>query len=222
MAVKRGKQAYRGNEKQSWPAWIWLCLGVLLGLGLSALILVKDWAPMLRKKNLPQPNPEATAAKESEQAVAEDAGKKPAPPKKTYDFYSVLPEMEVVIPDAELSAKARAEQQRQQQQAAQSQAGTAANAAQATTAAATPGVEAGARYVLMAGSYAEAKAADEAKAKLALLGIVAKVQSITINGKTWNRVIVGPYSNASETESAKATLAENGVKAIPMKQAPGQ
>jgi hypothetical protein len=28
MAAKRGKQAYRGNEKQSWPAWIWLCLGV--------------------------------------------------------------------------------------------------------------------------------------------------------------------------------------------------
>ena len=74
----------------------------------------------------------------------------------------------------------------------------------------------------MAGSYAEARAADEAKAKLALLGIVAKVQSITINGKTWNRVIVGPYSNASETEAAKATLAENGVKAIPMKQTPNQ
>ena len=218
MAAKRTKQAYRGNEKQSWPAWIWLCLGVLLGLGLSALILIKDWAPMLRKKNLPQPNPEATAPKEPEQAVAEDATKKPAP-KKTYDFYSVLPEMEVVIPDAELSAKARAEQQRQQQAAAQAQqAGTAAGATPATTPATPPG-EAGAHYVLLAGSYAEARAADEAKAKLALLGIVAKVQSITINGKTWNRVIVGPYSNASETESAKATLAENGVKAIPMKQA---
>ena len=222
MAAKRGKQAYRGNEKQSWPAWIWLCLGVLLGLGLSALILIKDWAPMLRKKNLPQPNPEATAPKESEQAVAEDTAKKPAPPKKTYDFYSVLPEMEVVIPDAELSAKARAEQQRQQQQAAQAQAGAAANATPTTAAAPAASTEAGARYVLLAGSYAESRAADEAKAKLALLGIVAKVQSITINGKTWNRVIVGPYSNASETEAAKATLAENGVKAIPMKQTPNQ
>src|SRR4029079_18862843 len=86
----------------------------------------------------------------------------------------------------------------------------------------TPAADASGRYVLMAGSYAEARAADEAKAKLALLGIVAKVQSITINGKTWNRVIVGPYSNASETEAAKATLAENGVKAIPMKQTPNQ
>src|SRR4249920_1251874 len=122
MAGKRnGKQAYRENERQSWPAWVWLGLGVLLGLTLSAVMLIKEWVPMLHRKNLPQPNPEATAPKEGDQAVADDAAKKPVPPKKTYDFYSVLPEMEVVIPDAELSAKAKAEQQRQQQAMAQSQ-----------------------------------------------------------------------------------------------------
>jgi len=71
MAAKRNKQAYRENDRQTaWPAWIWLGIGVLLGLTLSALVLVKDWAPMLRKKNLPQPNAEATAPKESESAVA--------------------------------------------------------------------------------------------------------------------------------------------------------
>ncbi|HEY2396240.1 MAG TPA: SPOR domain-containing protein [Rudaea sp.] len=224
MTARHGKQAYRGNDKQAWPAWVWLGIGVLLGLTLSALVLIKDWAPMLRKKNLPQPNPEATAPKEPEQAVADEAGKKPVPPKKTFDFYSVLPEMEVVIPDAELSAKARAEQQRQQLAVAQAQSGNSGNAATAPASTGAPAVpaEAGARYVLLAGSYTEPKAADEAKAKLALLGIVAKVQSITINGKTWNRVMVGPYSNASETETAKKTLADNGVKAIPMKQAPNQ
>lgn len=214
MAAKHGKQAYRENERKSWPAWVWLGLGVLLGLTLSALVLIKDWAPMLRKKNLPQPNAEATAPKESDQAAADEAGKKPAPPKKTYDFYSVLPEMEVVIPDAELSAKARAEQLRQQQVAAQ-----AANPANSTPA---PAAEAGARYVLLAGSYTDPRAADEAKAKLAFLGIVAKVQTITINGKVWNRIMVGPYSNASETESAKKILTDNGIKAIPMKEAAGQ
>src|SRR6185369_4079644 len=113
MAAKRSKQAYRENERQAWPAWVWMGIGVLLGLTLSALVLIKDWAPMLRKKNLPQPNAEATAPKESEQAVADEAAKKPAAPKKTFDFYSVLPEMEVVIPDAELSAKAKSEQARQ-------------------------------------------------------------------------------------------------------------
>ena len=212
MAAKRNKQAYRENDRQAWPAWIWLGLGVLLGLTLSALVLIKDWAPMLRKKNLPQPNAEATAPKESESAVADEAAKKPAPPKKSFDFYSVLPEMEVVIPDAELSAKARAEQQRQQAAMAQSQASATAQAPATAS-------EGGGRYVLLAGSYGDPKAADEAKAKLAMLGVVAKVQSITINGKTWNRVMVGPYANASDTETAKKSLADNGVKAIPMKEA---
>ncbi|MGH8040916.1 MAG: SPOR domain-containing protein [Rudaea sp.] len=217
MAGKSHKQAYRGNERQGWPAWIWLGIGVLLGLALSALILIKDWAPMLRRQNLPQPNAEAVAPKDADQGVADS--EPPAPPKKTYDFYSVLPEMEVVIPDAELSAKAKAEQQRQALAAAQAQAAHPGAPATATT---PPVTEAGGRYVLLAGSFADPKAADEAKAKLALLGIVAKVQSITINGKTWNRVMVGPYANASDTEAAKKTLADNGVKAIPMKQAAGQ
>ena len=214
MAARHGKQAYRGGDKQHWPAWVWLGIGVLLGLTLSALVLIKDWAPILRKRNLPQPNPEATAPKEPDQAVAD----KPAPPKKTFDFYSVLPEMEVVIPDAELSAKARAEQQRQQMAAAQAQNGAGTTTPQTTSPVPTAG-DTGARYVLLAGSYSEPRSADEAKAKLALLGIVAKVQPVTINGRTWNRVMVGPYSNASETEAAKKTLADNGVKAIPMKLA---
>lgn len=214
MAARHGKQAYRGNDRQSWPAWVWLGIGVLLGLTLSALVLIKDWAPMLRRKNLPQPNAEATAPKESETAVADEAAKKPMPPKKAFDFYTVLPEMEVVIPDAELSAKARAEQQRQQQFTAQSP-GTNPAAPQSAAPA-----ESGGRYVLLAGSYADPKAADEAKAKLAMLGIVAKVQSITINGKAWNRVMVGPYANASDTENAKKALTDNGIKAIPMKEAP--
>ncbi len=123
--------------------------------------------------------------------------------------------MEEVIPDAELSAKARAEQQKQQQAMAAAQNPNAG----ATPAAPTPAADANARYVLLAGSYGDAKTADEAKAKLAMLGIIAKVQTVSVNGKTWNRVMVGPYANASDTETAQKTLADAGVKAIPMKQA---
>jgi cell division protein FtsN len=179
---------------------------MLLGIGLMLLVLVKDWAPLLRKKNLPQPNPEATAPRESEPPVAE------AKPKKNYDFYQVLPEAEVVIPDAELSAKARAEQQ------AKTAPATAPNAAAPSTgAASTAG-----RYILQTGSYPEPKAADEAKAKLALAGFVAQVQPVTINGKTWHRVRLGPYASASELESAKKSLSENGISAIALKEQSGQ
>ena len=208
MAAKRGRQATRGGNGKSWPAWVWIAIGLLLGIGLMLLVLVKDWAPLLRKKNLPQPNPAATAPQASEPAVA-DTGKPKEAPKKSYDFYKVLEANEVVIPDAELSAKAKAEQQ----------AKAAPNATTTTPAPGTTPVAPG-RYILQAGSYPDAKGADEIKAKLALLGFVAQVQPVTINGKAWHRVRLGPYPSASELESAKRALSENGVNAIALKETP--
>jgi len=203
MAAKKGRQATRGGNGAQKPAWLWVLVGLLLGIGLMLLVLVKDWAPLLRRKDLPQPNPQATAPKESELPVAE------AKPKKNYDFYQVLPEAEVVIPDAELSAKAKAEQQARANASAQTPNTPAATA-----------MASGGRYVLQTGSYPEPKAADEAKAKLALAGFVAQVQPVTINGKTWHRVRVGPYASASELEAAKRSLSENGINAIALKEQP--
>jgi cell division protein FtsN len=205
MAAKKGggRQATRGGNGAQKPAWLWVLVGMLLGIGLMLLVLAKDWAPLLRRKNLPQPNPEATVPRDSEPPVAE------AKPKKNYDFYQVLPEAEVVIPDAELSAKAKAEQQ----------ARANPTAAPGATPAATPPATGG-RYVLQTGSYPDPKAADEAKAKLALVGVVAQVQPVTINGRTWHRVRVGPYASASELEAAKRSLADNGIHAIALKETP--
>jgi cell division protein FtsN len=210
MAARKGRQATRGGSK-SWPAWIWVGIGLLLGVGLMLLVLGKDWAPLLRRKNLPQPNPSATAPQASEPAVA-DTSKAKEPPKKSYDFYKVLEANEVVIPDAELSAKARAEQQAKV---------NAPNAPNATTTATTTSTAPNAgRYILQAGSYPDAKGADEIKAKLALLGFQAQVQPVTVNGKAWHRVRLGPYASASDLESAKRSLSDNGVNAIALKETP--
>ena len=199
MAARKGRQATRGGNGGGKPAWLWILVGMLAGIGLMLLVLVKDWAPLLRQKDLPQPNPQATAPKETDAPVAE------AKPKQNFDFYQVLPEAEVMIPDAELTAKARAEQQ------ARANPATPANGTAGATAAA-------ARYVLQAGSYPDPRAADEAKAKLALSGFSAHIQPVTINGKTWHRVRVGPYASASELEAAKRSLADNGIKAIALKE----
>ncbi len=200
MANRSRKQATRGSSRRAWPAWIWLGIGVVLGLAVAAVFLAGNWLPVLRGKQLPQPNPEAVAPRVSEPPLAESRETK----KKAYDFYSVLPEMEVVIPDAELSAKARAE----------AQARAARDNTTTPPAAPAPAV----RYLLQAGSYPDARAADEAKARLALAGFVARVHPVTINGKTWNRVRLGPYASASELEAAKAALAENGINAIALKE----
>ena len=77
---------------------------------------------------------------------------------------------------------------------------------------------AGLRYLLQAGSYPDARGAEAMKARLALLGFVAKVQPVTINGKTWHRVRVGPYASASDVETAKKALSDSGVSAIALKE----
>lgn len=211
MAAKRGRQAYRGGERRSWPAWVWLALGTAFGVILSVVVLYGGKLPTLRGKNLPQPNPDATAPKESEQALADEA-KKPAPPKSNFDFYSVLPEKEVVIPDAELSAKAKAEQARAQQVQTPATPGTPPTAGPATAG--------GGHYMLQVVATGDARAADEFKARLAMLGFAAKVYTSTSDGKTIHRVRLGPYASASETEAAKKSLGENSINSFPVADAP--
>src|SRR3954465_11807453 len=117
-----------------------------------------------------------------------------------------------LLPHGGISAQGRAQKQRQKQGMAQSQNGTPPPPV-------APITDGGLRYFLQAGSYPDGKGADEAKAKLALLGFTARVQPITINGKTWNRVRVGPYASASELETAKKSLADAGINAIALKEA---
>jgi cell division protein FtsN len=216
--AKRNSQASRNADRRQTPAWAMVLLGVALGVVGSLAVLYGGKIPTLRGgKNLPQPNPEAVAPKESEKALADDTAKAapPAPPKSNYDFYSVLPEKEVVIPDSELSAKAKAEQQRAKQQAAQA---NAANNGTAAPQATTPPAASGGRYMLQVTATSDAGAADALKAKLTMLGFSAKVYTSTVDGKTLHRVRLGPFATASETESSKRALAENSISAIPVKE----
>jgi cell division protein FtsN len=72
-------------------------------------------------------------------------------------------------------------------------------------------------YFLQAGSFSNADDADKLKAKLAMLGIEARVQIVTIPDKgVWHRVHVGPYKGREEMNNTLAVLKQNGVSATPM------
>ena len=191
MAARRGKtQAKRGGSSGGVPAWIWLLAGVLLGLGLSVFVLMREGQD---GRPSPRPNPTAQAPRESEAPVAQRA----EPPKETkpkYDFYTVLAEREVQIPDNELAERAKQES-------------------------ATP-APAGERLQLQAGAFGDARDAEAVKARLALLGMVARVETGTANGKSVHRVRLGPYASARELEAAKRQLEDNGIRdAIAVRQA---
>lgn len=68
-------------------------------------------------------------------------------------------------------------------------------------------------YFLQIGSYKNANEAERMKAELALLGIMASVQTAESSDKgTWYRVRVGPYSKIDEIDQMRASLQENGIE----------
>lgn len=162
-----------------------------------------------------------------------------------YDFYRLLPGREVPVSDAELAASEKAEQAARE--AVQPTGDTAAAdpalprpVAEAPTATGTtpatpasqpsadaspaapaqaPTATAGddARYLLQAGAFEASGQAEELKAKIAMLGLGARVESASIGGKTVYRVRMGPYGTATELAEAKRKLASGGLPAIAVK-----
>ncbi|MDG2539797.1 SPOR domain-containing protein [Dyella jiangningensis] len=249
MAARKGKgrQAVRNNSG-GMPGWGWAVIGILVGALL--MFAMRGHLPMAPRGNEgPQPNAQATAQRGSDAGAAGNETTSandtaPAPKKPQYDFYSVLSEKEVRIPDAVISAQAKAEQQQKQQAAQQAAQAAAAQQQQqaaskpapaAVSEAITPAPESavhaapaaaptantastGSGYLLQVGAFPSASDAETLKAKLAMQGFVANVAPVNVNGQTYNRVRLGPFHSATELESAKQRLASAGINAIALKE----
>lgn len=188
MGAARRKTTRRG--RQGSPAWLWLLSGVLIGLGLAYYLWSKGF--------IPQPQPEPAQAEESATPAIDAGGDEVAPAarqpgKSPYDFFTVLPEMEVVVPEQELSGRTRPEE-----------------------APTTPADDTG-NYILQVGSFRESSDAEQLRARLALLGITARTQSVTVNDATWHRVRVGPVSGVRQADEMRKQLADNGIESLVMK-----
>jgi cell division septation protein DedD len=112
-------------------------------------------------------------------------------PKPVFDFYTVLPEYETVIDEKQYRRETRKEP-----------------AARKTNTA----------YVLQAASYSSFKEADKLKAKLALNGLTAKIEKVTVAGKgNFYRVRLGPYSSTGTMSDVDKRLKSLGIKPMRLK-----
>ncbi len=69
-------------------------------------------------------------------------------------------------------------------------------------------------YFLQVAAFQNPADADNLKARLALAGIEAQIQTATLpDGKVWHRVRVGPFSNKDELGKSRAALKENNLEA---------
>ena len=189
----------RANPKpkqQQTSGWIWFFAGLLVGLFAAGLAWLKfgqypthQVAPAKPGNTHAQRQQEPTKAKPKEQ--------KTLPPKPRFDFYTVLPEMEVVVPEPEPIPR---------------------QASQKQSVSTTASTKTGSAYMLQMGSFLKYEDADRMKASLALLGIQAEIQKVTINNKdTYHRVRSGPYRNSQQVNRLRTQLQKNGVNSLLIK-----
>jgi len=67
-------------------------------------------------------------------------------------------------------------------------------------------------FYLQAGAFQNAPDADNLKARLALIGVQASIQTTTLPDRgVWHRVRLGPYGNVEELNRTRDTLKKNGI-----------
>jgi cell division protein FtsN len=74
------------------------------------------------------------------------------------------------------------------------------------------------QFYLQVGAFQKAADADNVKAKLALIGLEARVQDIAVADKgTLHRVRTGPYATPTAMNEARTLMAQNGIQSSPIK-----
>lgn len=217
MAARKRNTKRRGagNKRSAGiPAWFWLLGGIFIGLGMAVVLMFRGYLPDLKDHT---PEIDKPVAKSTGGALINDRDKPKEPEKPRYDFFTVLPEMEVVVPEQELQRKAASNPEPVTSVNNNEVASATGNSS--TGSAATTARQAD-RYILQVGSFQNSSEAEQMKAQLAMIGFTASVQTVTVDGKSWHRIRVGPFEGAREAEDMRRMLVDNQFKPLVMKAKP--
>ena len=175
------------RKRHAVSPWLGVFTGLLIGLFVAFLVYIK----MQPKQNQPpqvivKETIPAQSAPDKEPGQEVPAEKLPEP---RFDFYTLLPEMEIVVPEQQIRGKPE----------------------QGVRQVERPGT-----YYLQVGSFKNSEQADRLKAELAIKGFETVIQKVTIDNnqatETWHRVRVGPYSELEGLNRARVKLKANGIE----------
>jgi cell division protein FtsN len=227
----KGRNSRVKPSRHPLPGWIWLVGGVFIG------VLVTGLFSSYNKPAVPEPAD--TTVVDAVETQAEEAPRH----QPRFDFYTLLQESEVVIPDENdtkpqpkpvIVPEIKAEPQPQEQTVASEPRSQETVALQpkpqqpavakvdpkpvAQPHATQPETERTV-YVLQAGSFKSGADADSVRASLLLLNMQANIEKVPAgNNQTWHRVLVGPFTSKAELSAAKAILTRNGIDSIQLKR----
>ncbi|MDD5274804.1 MAG: SPOR domain-containing protein [Methylovulum sp.] len=185
----RGQPKKKGGRQQPAVAvWRWALVASLVISFIAFLVY-------LRINGSKQPDVLAPIAANSQKTGAADPKKAPPPkpvedakPKPPhFEFYTVLPDKEVVVPEHEIKTRSREERVGKAKES---------------------------HYVMQAGSFKSLREADQLRAKLALMGIESKVEKAKIGDTVGYRVKLGPYTQVGSVDLVRNRLRKNGIDAI--------
>ena len=143
-----------------------------------------------------------------------------------YDFYTVLPEVEVLIPEDYRQIAANppitAVQEPESGEAEADNSSTELAIVNPDSATSTPQPEPAAsseeHFMLQAASFKRQTDAEQLRARLALSGLTSNIQKVTIQDRgDFYRVRLGPFSVYEEMQNADRILKEEGIKPLRLK-----
>ena len=224
------KHRVNRRKRKTLSPWLGVAAGLLIGLFVAFLVYIKLQAkpdePVYVQEILPPPAA-ATTQQDVHEAESNDPDATPPPPKPRFDFYTLLPEIEVVVPDEEIeqSRKPLPAVVAPVTEAAEPAASEPPPAPAATAPepapvkpVAKPAPAATGTYYLQVGSFSDAGKADAFRAELALMGLQTSIQRVTINSKdTYHRVRVGPFGTLDELDRTRTRLNKKGLDSTPIK-----
>jgi len=187
MARRRRKRK-PSRRKEEFPGWVWMVFGLTIGLSVAFAIYVNGLARTDKTEavSAAQQKPQAAMDSNGEQQRATDSETEEAPPSR-FDFYSMLPNFEVIVPEEEPDVTRDVQPQ----------------------AVVRPG-----SYVLQAGSFSRYEDAERRRAKLALQGIESRVQRVSIDDKTYHRVRIGPLQDLDKLNMIRSRLRQANIDVL--------
>jgi|TARA_R100001143_G_scaffold13061_2_gene14553 cell division protein FtsN len=153
---------------------------------------------------------------DQQQAKTTQQQQKKSAVEPTFDFYTLLPETEVVVekPRTIANQPQKPIVSSPPEEVAEAPQPSAQTAEQTQQAAAEPAVDA-VSYMIQVGSFKKLDDADGFRARLAFLGIESKVQTVTIdNTDTWHRVQVGPVIGRDKADALQKQLRDNNIDSL--------
>lgn len=229
--TRRGATSQRKSTNRSgggWraPGWLWGLAGVAVGFflaqhqhGTAPWQEPSTTTPQATVLPKPSSSDERSAARQTESAAE--------PSMPTFEFYTLLPETEVIAPGVTLPSTVTRPEVAEQpaESSADSSPGDdpiaqviAANmrpeeqitaAQQAPASPSTPN-----RYVLQAASFRELGDAEQLRSRLRNLSLLAQISEVQAGGDTWHRVQVGPYEDTRELNRAQDLMSTQGIEPL--------